>query len=407
MVPTPEPNSDQDDRSAAGASYPTGRGRTETELGSREMTDMPRILFMCSALGTGGAERQWSILIPGLAKRGFDVRLMTLRARGRFFEEIQSAGIQCQCVGLRSRWDLAGILRTFELARPVPQVIMTHEMNAQVLGQLIASRTRAAHVTVDHTPPGIPRGWHRRLLIRLVARKVDVGIAVSRSQLPELYELGFDRNKLRIIYNGVPALRPTRARSETRAALGYGDWDFVAVLVGALRDQKRVPVFIEAIAAAHAADPRIKGLVVGGGAAFPVLRALAAYRGSNVSLLGERDDVLDLIAASDVVCLTSWTEATPVALIEAMALERPVIAAAVGGNEEVVVHGETGILVAEPEVAQFADAFQELASEASRSRALGRAGKMRYERLFTAERMVDEYVDVLIKLAGSNGKHET
>ena len=86
------------------------------------------------------------------------------------------------------------------------------------------------------------------------------------------------------------------------------------------------------------------------------------------------------------------------ALIEAMALERPVLAAAVGGNDEVVVDGETGILVPAPEPSEFARALQALSANRPGVRALGQAGRTRYERLFTAQKMLDDYADVFMRL---------
>jgi glycosyltransferase involved in cell wall biosynthesis len=364
----------------------------------------PHVLFVCSDLRTGGAERQWSILIPGLAERGFDVRLLTLAGRGRFFDEIAAAGVSCRCADLASRWDVRGIARALELAKPAPDVVMTQGTNAQVLGHLIASRAKASHVTIDHTPPGLPRRLHRRLLVRLMAPRVDYAIAVSRSQVPDLTHLGFDPRRLRVIYNGLPAPRPTRSREGARASLGIESRDFVILVLAALRAQKRVPVFIEAVADAHARENRIKGIVAGGGPDLDDLRSLAEQCGSSVSLLGERSDVANLIIASDAVCLTSWTEATPLALIEAMALGRPVIAGSVGGVDEIVVDRETGLLVRPLDSSSFALAFQELAAEPSRARALGEAGKACYERLFTVDKMVDDYVELLHLVMSSNGR---
>lgn len=358
----------------------------------------PRILFLCSALHTGGAERQWSILIPGLAERGFDVRLLTIAGRGRFFDEIEAAGVPCECAELKTRWDLRGINRVLKHVTTAPDIVMTQETNAQVLGHVIASRTQAAHVTVDHTPPGLPRGLHRRALVGLIAKRVDYAIAVSRSQLPELARLGFDLRRVRVIYNGLPAPLPTRRREDVRASLGIESGDFLALVLAALRPQKRAWIFIEAVAAAHRHDNRIRGIVAGGGPDLYALRALAAESGSSVQMLGERVDVADLIVASDVVCLTSWTEATPMALIEAMALRRPVIASAVGGVSEIVVDGETGILVCAPDPVQFAAALQTLGADASGARDLGDAGRDRYEHLFTAQKMLDEYAQFLASI---------
>jgi glycosyltransferase involved in cell wall biosynthesis len=361
------------------------------------------ILFLSSELRTGGAERQWSILIPGLAERGFDVRLLTLAGRGRFFDEIAAAGVPCKCADLASRWDLRGLARALELANPAPDVVMTQGTNAQVLGHFIASRAKARHVTIDHTPPGLPRRLHRRLLVRLIAPRVDYAIAVSRSQVPDLAHLGFEPRRLRVIYNGLPAPRPTRSREEARASLEFESRDFVILVLAALRPQKRVPVFIEAVAGAQVREDRIKGIVAGGGPDLEDLRSFAKNSGSSVSLLGERADVADLIVASDAVCLTSWTEATPIALIEAMALGRPVIAGSVGGIGEIVVDRETGLLVPRPDSGLFALAFHELATEPSRARALGEAGRARYERLFTVDKMLDDYVELLHLVMSSNG----
>jgi glycosyltransferase involved in cell wall biosynthesis len=133
--------------------------------------------------------------------------------------------------------------------------------------------------------------------------------------------------------------------AEVRASLGIQDGDFVAIVVANLRLVKRVHLFVEAVASANRGTSRTKGLVAGGGPQLNTLRRAAGERGSEITILGERDHIADLMTASDVVCLTSSTESTPIALIEAMALAWPVIAPAVGGVAEVVEDGETGILL--------------------------------------------------------------
>src|SRR6266566_2207940 len=98
-------------------------------------------------------------------------------------------------------------------------------LNAQILGHFIASRSSAIHVTIDHTAPERRRALHRRLLARFVAKRVDVAIAVSKSQLPQLAALGFDTRALRVIYNGIPPLRPEKSRVQARASLGLESRD--------------------------------------------------------------------------------------------------------------------------------------------------------------------------------------
>ena len=82
------------------------------------MTDNrePRVVFLCGNLKAGGAERQWSLLIPDLHRHGFDVRVVTLDGRGVHFEQLLSQGVSAACAGLRRRTDLAGLCRTVRLA---------------------------------------------------------------------------------------------------------------------------------------------------------------------------------------------------------------------------------------------------------------------------------------------------
>ena len=238
---------------------------------------------------------------------------------------------------------------------------------------------------------------HQRALVRLVARRVDGVVAVSASQLPELAELGYRRERIRVIPYGVPELVPERASPEVRAELGLAETDFVALLVAGLRPEKRVELFIDAVAAARAREPRIHGVIAGGGTALEVVRARAADAGG-VSVLGERSDVADLIAAADVLCLTSRTEGLPVSILEAMALATPAVATAVGGIPGVVAAGKTGVLVEADGAEAFAAALCDLARDPGQVAALGRAARRLYETSYTVDHAADAYATLIREL---------
>ena len=102
-----------------------------------------RVLFLYSGLGVGGAERQLAALVPGLRDRGFEPVVATLRVRGRFFEELRAEGIPTSFVDMRARWDVRGAIRAYRLWRLRPEVVVTHSVDAQVLGHLVAARARA------------------------------------------------------------------------------------------------------------------------------------------------------------------------------------------------------------------------------------------------------------------------
>ena len=119
---------------------------------------------------------------------------------------------------------------------------------------------------------------------------------------------------------------------------------FTALCLAGLRPEKRVDLFIQAVRDARRSEPALSGFVAGEGPEYERLSRLA--EGSGVELLGARLDALELIRGADALCLLSEAEALPMSILEAMALERPVVATNVGGNGEAVLDGETGYVVA-------------------------------------------------------------
>ena len=114
--------------------------------------------------------------------------------------------------------------------------------------------------------------------------------------------------------------------------------------------------------------------------------------GSGVELLGVRRDALELIRASDALCLLSEAEALPMSILEAMALERPVVATRVGGTGDAVSDGETGLLVEPGDLAGAQRALLALAEDPERARAMGAAGRRRQRERFDGEAMVEGYL---------------
>jgi glycosyltransferase involved in cell wall biosynthesis len=166
-------------------------------------------------------------------------------------------------------------------------------------------------------------------------------------------------------------------------------------MVAALRPEKRADVFIAAVQHARRSDPRVRGFLVGSGRQEALIRGLAERSGGAVRVLGERGDVPDLLAAADAACLSSSAEALPMAVLEAMALGRPVVATDVGGTAEAVVDGRTGFVVPPGDADPFAHALLKLAADPTLARRLGEAGERRQRERFDGARMVDRYAAVL------------
>jgi glycosyltransferase involved in cell wall biosynthesis len=354
-----------------------------------------RVLIMCSSLEVGGAERHVAVLAPALAARGFDVSVTVLKHEGRFVDELRDAGVPVQSPRMTSRFDVRGARRALAAVEPRPDVVISQTVNAQVLGHVIARRARVPHMTIEHAGLGLGMTKHRRALVRLVAARVDAAVAVSETQLPELVTAGYRRDRIRVIPNGVPVPVVSRASREVRAELGLAPSDFVAILVASLRPEKRVGSFVDAVSEANRTESRVRGLVAGGGASLESLRERAAAANGAVTLLGERHDVADLMAASDLVCLTSRTEGLPVTVLEAMALDRAVVATAVGGIPGVVKDGLTGVLVDPGDDDAFAGVLVRLSHEPELLGAMGRAAGELYAGAYTVDHMADSYAELL------------
>ena len=357
-----------------------------------------RILFVCPDMRTGGAERHWATLAPALRARGADVRVLCLAEEGGLFGELAAAEVPAECARMRRRTDLGGWRRALRFANPRPQVVFTRGVSGQLVGELIARRSRAVHVMNEHTPltPAgelLPMRRHQRFLTRLVARGVDRVIAVTDSQIEPLVRLGYRRERIEVVPNGVFAGDSESDAAGARRALGVRDGEFAVLCVAGLRPEKGVDVFIRAVAAARRKEPRVRGFVAGEGPEWLRLEDLA--RGSGVELLGVRADVPELMRAADAVALTSEGEALPMSLLEAMALERPVIATDIGAIREAVIDGETGLVVPAGDVRGAERAVLELAGDLERARRLGAAGRVRQRELFDGDSMADRYLLVL------------
>src|SRR5256885_16570391 len=112
---------------------------------------MTPILFVCSELQRGGAERQWAHLVPALRERGLDVRVLALRDTGPFYDELAAAEVPVACARMTSRFDLRGLRRAFSAAgRPAPRV--RQGTNPPVIREALAPRSPATHPATDHKP---------------------------------------------------------------------------------------------------------------------------------------------------------------------------------------------------------------------------------------------------------------
>jgi glycosyltransferase involved in cell wall biosynthesis len=236
-------------------------------------------------------------------------------------------------------------------------------------------------------------------LYRLASAWVDGFIAVSPEVEASMLEtLGPIGKKTTTICNGVDVPRYTHRVDQmaVRAGLGLSESDCLMVVVGTLKEQKGHRVLIETAPEIIARFPSLQILLIGDGALREELQAQVRALGiqGKVHFLGSRSDIPDLLGASDLFVLPSLWEGLPMALIEGMASALPIVATSVSGTQQVMVPGETGLLVPPGDPARLRDAVISLLSDPQGAQRMGAAARRRVETSFSARKQAEEHLDL-------------
>lgn len=344
-----------------------------------------RIARVLTRLNLGGPARQALAADPWLARRGHEVRVFAgkpERGEGDLFEAFEQADIDVVRVpGLERGLSLAGDLRALSVLKRGfrdfdPDVIHTHASKAGALGRRAArSVPRAAlvhtfhgHVLEGYFPAPVSRAL--QALEKRLAQRTDRILAVSHATADDLVRLGIvrDERQLVVVPPGIelgPLLALRGRDGALRRLIGAAEGDFVAGVVGRLAEVKRPEWALDVLTLLAPRYPRLHVVFVGDGDLRGTLerriRALPAALQARAHLIGARADMVPVLADLDLVLSTSRSEGMPVALIEAAAAGKPVVATAVGGVSEIVVHERTGWLGGDVDelaygLAQFLDA---------------------------------------------------
>ena len=217
--------------------------------------------------------------------------------------------------------------------------------------------------------------------------------------------------RITVVHNGVDLQAVSRAKDapSVRREWGLPAAAPLLITVGRLTPAKGHRDLLKA-AAVLSRDSRwleLRLLIVGAGALLPELQREAEQLGlqQRVIFTGFQRDVLPFVLAADVFVLPSIQEGLSLSALEAMALGKPVVACRVGGTPEVVVDGETGLLVAPGHPRELAAALERLLADPEKARAMGEAGRRRAQEAFDLEQMVTKieriYRDLIAERAPS------
>jgi glycosyltransferase involved in cell wall biosynthesis len=347
--------------------------------------DRPRVLIVITLAEIGGAQTYVAALLPALAKR-FEV---TVAAHGPGPLGEAAAGAGAGFVPLRhlrrsvNPWrDACALVELVGLMRRLrPDVVHLNSSKAGVVGRVAArlARVPVCVFTVHGWSYAPYRGPVRalyRLLERALAPLTSAIVCVSD------HDAAAANGRAVLIRNAVDLAAIPRAMPMASSPR--------IVSVGRLKEPKDFVTLRRALESIE--RDGWHAMVAGDGP------QRAELEGGPFELLGERDDVRELLAVSDVFVLSSRSEGLPMSVIEAMAAGLPVVATAVGGVPELVVDGETGMLVPPGDERSLASALRRLLADPELRRQMGDAGRRRAEQLFDLGRFHREHLELYERL---------
>lgn len=333
-----------------------------------------RLLFVADSLDVGGAERALVQLAAGLVERGHEVTV-ACTAGGALAVDAEAAGVTVEV--LQPRLVKRAVDSGFASAlarltsRSRPDLVHTHMYASTAAAYTALASTPAPLVIHEHSEAR----WRDASAVRRAAagyaRSACV-IAVSSSIRRRLIEV--DRvppEKIRVLENTAPA--------RSGASVSVSRWRQPIVgVVARLQPEKGVAVFVRAAALLKERVPGVRFVVAGDGPLRPDLARLARQLRVPVSFLGFRTDGPSLLGEFDVLVVPSFTEGTPLVVLEAASAGVPVVASAVGGIPDQLCHGVDGLLVPPGDHPALADACARLLADRSLAARLGRSLRERH-----------------------------
>lgn len=369
-----------------------------------------KLLHVVTTLDVGGAEMHLLAQTRGQVQRGHRVRVAYLKGQGSLAADFQAVGAE-EVLAVGS--GPAALGRLFPHLRWA-EIVHTHLLKADVLGAVAATLAgrRGCLISGKHNDEQVLKRPLVSFVHGLVGRLPRVTVVLSDHVGRFVEEHGrVPRRRQERIYYGLDpapfhgALEAgPEARGAARAELGIGPEEVVFTCVARFAPQKAHDVLLRAFAKARERRSDLRLLLLGDdpfGDGRRRAEALAREIGVHgpVIFAGIRRDVPRLLAASDCFVMASLWEGLGLVFLEAMACELPVLATQVSAVPEVVIDGETGLLVPPADVDSLAEGLLALAADPERRRRLGQAGRARVEQHFGIDRMVDETLAVYRRVA--------
>ena len=383
-------------------------------------TKTKRILFVTHGVGLYGSERCMLNLLGRLDRNRYAPVVVIRGKKGGLADALEHLKIKFYIYPL-DQWiayaDQYSFSHFYNVVRSLParlrllteliereNIDLVYSNSMIVFDGALAARIRnVPHVTHIHEilkgepflKPYLPICLINTLVKSLSNRIVVVSQAVARS----LSKKAMD--KIRVVYNGIDADRfsPGAGGTGLRQALGVKGDEKLIGLIGRFIESKGHGDFIAAASMVIRDVPGVKFVIIGSGAkemeALWRTKVAEHHLQDHFSVVGFRQDVVDVYQSLDIVVSASWIDPFPLTILEAMAMQKPIIATRCGGPEESVMDGVTGVLVPPHSPVDLAEAIMRLIRHPDLCQKMGMSGHQRVRDFFTLDRYVDKLQETI------------
>jgi L-malate glycosyltransferase len=370
-----------------------------------------RLAYVIKSMVVGGSQVHLTQVLGLLDRTRFDPVLYCLSGEGSLLETVRGLDVPVVTPaagrGFKGPALVARVVALRRaLRRQAPDIVHNYLLRANLVGSISARLARVPVVLCSK------RGCHERRGFELISAKIGNALAdcvtVNAEAVRDFVHdnEGCPREKMVVIPSGVDTerFRPLPP-ARFKARLGLAEDRRVVGIVTRMRVRKGVEEFIRAIGAVRAAHPDVHAVIVGEVSLDQDLQALVAGLNlqEHLTLLGRRSDMPEVFSAFDLFVLSSHDEGMSNAILEAMAMEKPVVATDVGGTGEVVRHGHSGLLVPPKDPHALAAAIRDILEQPVRAADMGRLGRRIVEERFSARAMVRQMEQLYGDLAAQRG----
>jgi glycosyltransferase involved in cell wall biosynthesis len=368
------------------------------------------IAYVIKAMDVGGSQTHLLEVLRLLDRRRFRPCLFCLTGAGQLLDQVRALDVPVFAPAAGGGFKGLGFVKriaalTSELRRQRPDIVHNYLLRANLTGSISA---RLAGVPIVLCSK---RGCHWRRGFELFAAKTGNFLAdrvtVNADAVRDFVHgnEGCALDKMVVIPSGVDTdrFRPL-AQADYKTRLGIPSDRTTVGVVTRMRVRKGVDEFIRSIAIVRRNRPDVHGVVVGEVEPDATLDRLVADLGlkDHLSFLGRRNDMPEVYSAFDLFVLCSHDEGMSNAILEAMAMEKAVVATDVGGTGEVVQHGHTGLLVPAKDPEALASALEDIfAGDPMRALEMGRRGREIVVETFSSQAMVRRMEDLYCNLAAA------